>query len=186
MWHGGSRYGAGRPGWHVRAEVCRRIDVRQWSREGALIPGGGGVWVWRDSKDASFRVDGDTAILHHDLTGRPMTQRLPILRTPCHLGGQRSWWGCPACARRVAVLFLRPAGFACRRCAQVAYTSQTECATDRAERRLRRAGAYLGPRGVRPKGMRLATYRAALDRLDAAEQGRLQVMAAAVEKLSGR
>ena len=49
MGTGGTRYGAGRPAQHAKAEHCKRLDVRRWHREGVLQAGVSGSWVWSDS-----------------------------------------------------------------------------------------------------------------------------------------
>jgi hypothetical protein len=43
----------------------------------------------------------------------------------CHLGGQRVWFRCPVCNRRVALIY-RAGLFACRHCLNLAYASQPE------------------------------------------------------------
>jgi hypothetical protein len=43
MGTGGSRYGAGRPGYKGKAEACMRLDVRMWARRGTLTPGYSGT-----------------------------------------------------------------------------------------------------------------------------------------------
>jgi hypothetical protein len=50
-----------------------------------------------------------------------------IERTPCHVGGSRPWFICPAlgCGRRVAILY-GGGIFACRLCFQLAYASARE------------------------------------------------------------
>jgi hypothetical protein len=66
-------------------------------------------------------------------------QRVPVTWTRCHLGGARPWFECAGradgrgCGRRVAKLYLgRGAVFACRRCHNLAYLSQSENARHRA------------------------------------------------------
>jgi len=87
--------------------------------------------------------------------------------TPCHYGGHRAWFRCPAdgCGRRVAILYY--AGiFACRRCHQLAYWSQRCSASEGALRRAQAIRERLGGTGnmycpfpVKPKGMHWRTYR---------------------------
>ena len=147
MARGGSRYGAGRPGWHVKAEHCRRIDARRWQREGILQPGRGGGWVWTDADTGKqtasigYSTEPGAVVLNYTMNDRPMRQRVPILATPCHFGGQRQWFACPHCARRVAVLFLRANGFFCRRCNRIAYGSQSDDALGRTWRKQQKVEA---------------------------------------------
>ncbi|XFB08130.1 hypothetical protein AAGT13_09390, partial [Azotobacter salinestris] len=48
---------------------------------------------------------------------------VPVTWTPCHLGGERPWFLCPYCGRRVAKLYLQSV-FACRHCLRLNYASQ--------------------------------------------------------------
>ena len=85
--------------------------------------------------------------------------------TPCTLGGNRSWFNCPVCARRVAVIYGAGRLFACRCCKGLTYTSQAEDAGDRAARKADRIRKRLGwpvgifnPAGGKSKGMHWRTY----------------------------
>jgi hypothetical protein len=87
--------------------------------------------------------------------------------TPCHYGGARAWFLCPAngCGKRVAKLHLNGAIFACRHCYRLAYASQRENLDDRASRRadkirdrLKWEPGILNGHGSKPKGMHWRTY----------------------------
>jgi hypothetical protein len=164
MGRGGMRDNAGRPGWHVKAEHCRRIDARRWQREGILAGVVVGTWAWTDADTGKqlaaigYCSERDAVVLNYSLNDKPVQQRLPILRTPCHFGGLRPWFGCPGCARRVAVLFLRSKGFLCRHCNGVAYASQSDDVLSRAWRRQRKFESRLANNDERVKGMHLATH----------------------------
>ena len=92
-------------------------------------------------------------------------QRLEIESTACRFGGQRPWFKCPRCDRRVAVLYEFSRHFACRHCGGLAYNSQKEGVGTRAvhqadaiRKRLGwRAGVAYGP-GLKPKGMHWKTF----------------------------
>ena len=86
--------------------------------------------------------------------------------TPCHYGGSRAWFRCPArgCGRRVAILYIGKFAF-CRRCGQLAYESQREAPHDRALTRaqairmkLGGSGSMADPFPPKPKGMHWHTY----------------------------
>lgn len=164
MGTGGARYGAGRPGWHRKAEHCRRIDVRRWHRAGVLQPGSVGGWCWSDPETGEQRAsigyaaEADAVRLSFSVNGTPVAQRVPILHTACNYGGARPWFGCPHCGRRVGVLFLAGGRFMCRHCARVAYLSQSEDEGGRAWLKQRKAEAKLGPDGTKPAGMHWATF----------------------------
>lgn len=161
MSRGGTRYGAGRPGWHVKAEHCRRLDARRLQRDGWLRPGASCLWGWNADGESlgsiSLSAEAGALRLTYSLNGEPMAQRVPILLTACHYGGARSWFACPNCGARVAILYLRRA-FACRKCSRVAYASQSDDDVGRAWRKQWKAEAKLGEHWRRPKGMHQSTH----------------------------
>jgi hypothetical protein len=165
MGRGGSRYGAGRPAQHVKAEHCRQIDARRWQREGIFGDFSAGIWEWRDGETGARRASigysggGSAVVLSYRVNDQPMRQCVSVLRTACNYGGSRAWFACPRCGRRVAVLYLRGhAGFVCRHCGNIAYSSQSEDQMDRAWRRQRKAEARLGEHWQRPKAMHRKTH----------------------------
>lgn len=178
MGTGGLRYGAGRPGWHLKAEHCRYLDSRRWARENILCEGRVGGWAWRDSDTGKttasigYRVASTSVSLVYSLNGESMDQRVPIHRTKCHFGGSRLWFGCPRCDRRIAVLYLRNRGFACRKCNRIAYSSQSEDAMGRAWRKEAKIERRLTENWQRPKGMHLATYERLIGQLTECEEVR--------------
>ena len=163
MGTGGLRYGAGRPALHVKAEHCRRIDVRRWQREGVLQEGRAGTWQWSDPETGEvraaigYRANGGSVTLNYSINDSPRTQRVWLTETPCNYGGTRQWFTCPVRGERVAVLFLRAGRFACRQCQRIAYASQSEDPMGRAWRKQAKIEAKLGPNWTRPKGMHEAT-----------------------------
>ena len=184
MSKGGSRYGAGRPGWHVKAEDCRQIDVREWQRLGCFEPSVAGTWYFTDRATLDYRAEADVVVLHHALAGRPMDQRVPITRTSCHYGGERPWFACPNCTRRVALLYLKPgAEFACRRCSSVAYASQREDAITRSWRRQDKIERRLGAGQTRPGGMRQTRHVALLRQIVHCEEQRAKALLVALKQL---
>jgi hypothetical protein len=60
--------------------------------------------------------------------------RVPLVTTPCHLGGARWWFICPLtkngvyCGRRVGVLYRAPRAdyYGCRHCHNLSYESRNE------------------------------------------------------------
>lgn len=164
MGKGGFRFGAGRPATHVRDDQCRHIDVRRWQREGMLLTGYAWSWAWSDpdtgQRTASISLIclADAVELNYRLNGAPIRQHVSILRTPCHYGKDRPWFGCPACGRRVALLYLRGSGFFCRHCARVAYRSQSEDACGRSWIKQHKVEAKLDRYWQRPKGMHHRTH----------------------------
>lgn len=171
MARGGWRWGAGRPGWHVKAENCLRLDVRDLERR-KLIGAGTFAWTWRRSdtgeETGSISViadRSDSLTLRYVTSGKTVSDTIEIERTPCHYGGARPWFRCPRCSRRCAVVYLRAGWFKCRTCARVVYSSQAEDVIGRTWRRQRKIEARLGPDWTRPKGMHHRTRAALLERI---------------------
>ena len=148
------------------------LDIRKLARAGVLMPGLSFSWQWlvndRQVAGISIRVD-----LHHSLvlayrvksTGELVEQRVHTQTSACHLGGERRWFTCPRCNKRVAVLYAPGKYFACRNCYGLGYTTQKEGAGDRAASRAEKLRKRLGweagilnGNGGRPKGMHLTTY----------------------------
>ena len=155
----------------------RALDVRRWKRDGLLTPGQAFGWNWSRHNEvvASIRVrtETDRVVLNYRHRNRGeeewQDESYPIYLdwTPCHLGGQRPWFPCPArgCGRRVALLY-GGGIFACRHCHQLAYDSQRETWDDRAARRADKIREKLDwPGGIlegsgwgKPKGMHWNTF----------------------------
>jgi hypothetical protein len=180
--------GSGRR-WHYSAknttETYRSIDVRWLKREGMLSLGANRRITWSRGAEITgsinVRAEPDRVILDYrqrDHGGEWQAENYPVnlTTTPCHIGGERHWFLCPArgCGQRVAVIY-GGGIFACRKCHQLAYPSQREDPSDRAVRRADRLRARLGwPGGVlegadwgKPKGMHWRTYERLCDEHDA-------------------
>jgi hypothetical protein len=182
MGSGGWRFGAGRPAYHVKADSCLRLDLRDVVKRRLL---GAGDFSWRWKNSATCEEVGSIGInstqfcmvLSYSHNGVPISERVEIDRTPCTFGGTRPWLRCPRCARRVAVLYLRSSRFVCRRCGGVVYGSQSEDAMGRAWRRQSRLEARLGADWRRPKGMHHRTHRKLMEAILACEQARDDALA---------
>lgn len=163
--------------WGTRGttEGYHAIDVRRWAREGLLEPGRTFAWAWycNDEKlaDIRARVEHGCVFLiyrHQSYGDEWQEENYPVhlTSTPCHLGGYRQWFTCPArgCGRRVAKLY-GGAIFACRHCYRLAYPSQREGYHERASRMAERIRDKLGwvpgtanGHGPKPKGMHWRTF----------------------------
>ena len=190
MGRGGMRFGAGRPGWNVKAEHCRSIDVRRVERENLLRAGVTTAWAWTDSETGErlasigFSVTDDAVLLFYNLNDKPTRQTVPLERTPCHYGGSRPWFNCPRCRRRVAVLYLRASGFACRHCQRVTYASQSDDALGRTWRRQAKLEARLGEHWRRPKGMHHRTRERLLEGIFECEGAREDALASYLARVA--
>ena len=110
-------------------------------------------------------------------TGEVVEQRVLTQTSPCHLGGQRHWFTCPRCSKRVAVLYAPGSYFACRGCGGLGYVTQKEGAGDRASsradklrKRLGWEAGILNGDGGKPKGMHWKTYQRIKNHHDALVQ----------------
>lgn len=83
-------------------------------------------------------------------------------QTVCHLGGRRSWFLCPRCGMRRAILYgvASDGRFGCRACMRLGYSSETEDYIDRVGRKQWKQEAKLDAGVRRPKWMRRRTYEA--------------------------
>ncbi len=150
------------------------LDIRRLQRSGVLAPGRAGSWQWtvNDRVCASIQIRADAWQIElgytytaHRQPEEAIRQVVMLESTPCTLGGRRSWFRCPTCARRVAVIYGVGRLFACRICKGLPYASQRETDDDRATRRADRIRKQLGwmpgilnEAGVKPKGMHWATF----------------------------
>ncbi len=162
----------------------RAIDVRRWRRDGLLDPCQSYGWQWSREGEvvASIRVHTEPGRVILSYRQRVCgedwkDESYPIYLdwTPCHLGGDRPWFLCPAvgCGRRVAILY-GGKFFACRNCLRLAYPSQRESRDERAMRKADRIREKLGwERGIanapgwKPKGMHWRTFEQLTARHDA-------------------
>ena len=167
---GGSRYGAGRPGWRRKCEQSQALDIRQLHRRKLLYPGAGFSWKWTNNYgepvgSVNIWVHEHQVTLSYQWTPRgsdPQSVICPIqiARTACTYGGNRSWFLCPRCWRRCAVVYFGAPGghYSCRRCLRLGYMSEAEGAMDRLWRKQRKLEKRLGEDYEKPKGMHWRTY----------------------------
>jgi hypothetical protein len=163
----------------IRRQRLGPITERQ------IVEAGAKRWTWTRHDEQtpwaavevrlSLRQDRGVARLSFDVahdyrrTG-PQEQQVMLEATPCHFGGVRWWWVCPATGRRCAKLYLPNGGvrFLSRGpgAYRLAYASQRADALQRSHGRLARLHRRLGgqyrhledPLPPRPKWMRQATY----------------------------
>jgi len=177
MARGGLRNGAGRPGWHVRAEHCLRLNIQDLARR-KLLNGGVFTWQWTNNSTGalvgaiSMATGPDSARLMYSHADAPINHVVRIVKTRCNYGGSRPWFMCPRCDRRVGVLFLRAGHFMCRHCGRIAYSSQSEDQIGRMWRRQSKLERRLGESWTRPKGMHVATHNKILDSIFGCEERR--------------
>ena len=149
------------------------LDIRKIVRKGLLVPGSGFSWQWlmndRPVVGISIRVDlNQGMVLPYRMksTIEVVEQQVQTQTSLCHLGGQRHWFTCPRCRKRVAVLYAPGRYFACRQCGGLGYAAQKEGAGDRASTKADKLRKLLGLQAgilnddsVKPKGMHWKTYK---------------------------
>jgi hypothetical protein len=141
-------------------EACMSIDIRSWHREGLLRAGQCFahplIWMAEPTEGIGVLIKTNAVALMFRSRnwrgeyGPTLTQRVPIVWTPCTLGGRRPWFRCESyfrgryCGRRVAIVYSCGGHFACRHCYRLVYESQSETPTLRAIRRTRKIRMRLG------------------------------------------
>jgi len=152
------------------------LDVRKWQRDGLFVPGIGFnvTWSSRGQRTGQIGVSVQEATVRLTYNCRQrgaewerLDYPVAFTTTPCHYGGVRYWFICPAlgCGKRVAILYQGDKYFACRHCYRLAYPSQREASHDRLIRKadkLREKLVWepgvLNGGGWKPKGMHWKTY----------------------------
>jgi hypothetical protein len=169
--------GSGRHSWgggKTTTESQKRIDVRWLKQQGYLRAGVMGNLVWS-------RRGEQTGLINYNMAERSMVlsyrcrekggewesveQAIAFDRTPCNYGGHRTWFLCPRCGKRIAILYGTGKFFLCRHCYDLAYESQQETTVDRLMRKQRKIRERLGadmnlfiPIWQKPKGMHWKTF----------------------------
>ncbi|SEJ66078.1 hypothetical protein SAMN04244572_04824 [Azotobacter beijerinckii] len=179
-----------RPKEHGTVENYRLLDINALNRHGLLAPGRSFAWQWGTDANISIHMEGAERLrLSYRVAGEPREYRAAIEWTPCHLGGERPWFRCPACGRRMAKLSIGEVT-ACRRCLGLNYAAQQASKGDRPHNRhwkLRRAlGCHeLIPVDLipKPKSMHWRTFARKIEQLREAERQAFAATAAQLERL---
>lgn len=158
---------------HRCTDELKSVDIRHLAGEQGLEPG---RITWRSwgrggKTSATLKTEARPGGLWVEYQTRladdgwhTFSRLVTLERTTCHLGGERVWWQCPRCRKRVALLY-GGRELACRHCWDAAYRCQRETDEDRSLRKTDKLRRRLGwPAGVmngmgpRPKGMHGTTY----------------------------
>ena len=126
-------------------EGCKRLDIRQLNRRGCLEPGYKYECRWtlngEPDENIWITVHKEYITLAYRFKGKnnddwqDVAERVSISVTPCHFGNNRSWFLCPGCGKRIAILYLVAGFFRCRHCCKLTYRSSQESKFDRALRK---------------------------------------------------
>ena len=185
---GGARYGAGRPGYRLKAEQTLKVDIRVWHKLGYLVNGKSFGWKWSRGEEVTANigvsVGGDAIRLGYAVQGQDASQNIRTTTTPCRYGGARTWFQCPCCSGRAAVLFMRAGRFACRKCQKVSYTSQSGSAHDRANAQYHQLHALIET--GKPKWQRWSTFNRLEDRFEHVSEQVNRSLMALIQRLQAR
>lgn len=189
-------YFSGRRGGKDCTDDMRQVDVRRLQREGYLKPGMAYGWQWTRHGDVQASINLSVKAHHVTFTYRHRTGggdwqdvhcAVSLDRAPCTYGGTRTWWRCPCCTRRVAILYIGKAP-ACRHCYRLAYRCEREDTDDRATRQADKLRERLGwepgilhGNGPKPKGMHWRTF----ERLQAKHDALVQVSFSEMARMMG-
>ncbi|MEI8570803.1 hypothetical protein U737_17970 [Methylomonas sp. LW13] len=169
-------FGSGRLSDIKSTDYYRTIDIREWLPQRLIESAGCFTVSWfRNGKPngkMNVRVEANQVRLSYSVRidrgdWQYLNYSIGLQTTGCHFGGRRYWFSCPAlgCGKRVAVLYMGDKYFACRKCCQLAYSSQRETLEDRAIRKVDKIReklewepGFLNGRGLKPKGMHWKTF----------------------------
>ena len=174
----------------------RQVDVRRLQRDGYLNPGMAYGWEWKRDGAAVASINlavqaGSVTFTYRTRTGGGDWQDVRAVvwldRTHCTYGGTRTWWRCPCCSRRVAILYIGKTP-ACRHCYRLAYRCERESVDSRATRQADKLRDRLGwipgilhGNGPKPKGMHWRTF----ERLQAKHDALVQVSFSEMARMMG-
>ncbi len=170
--------GVGSGNWYrwdkkTTTDQVKRIDIRFMKKQGLLKPNTTGSlnWTVRGEPCGSIRYTCYTDYLQLSFRHRnrgdewqPVEQYIPFDRTACHFGGERLWFLCPNCSKRVGLLYGVGKLFLCRHCYELPYSSQNSSHMDNLIEQKHKLGErifehYEGGEGWgKKKGMHLSTF----------------------------
>ena len=155
-------------------EGKHRIDIYRLKKKGYLRPGKIGIFTWsRNGKQTAqlcFRMEADRMVLTYCCRPRGgewenVEQIIYLDQTPCNYGGHRTWFLCPGCLKRIAVLYRVGKYFRCRHCYGLTYSSQKKNRMDRLCKKASKIRMRMGGDGSlldlfpdKPKNMHWKTY----------------------------
>ncbi len=131
--------GSGAIGWKPKAEHLPKVDIRTLPERRTLREG---QTIFLTIPDSAYGV------------------RVHLTFTELTYGGQRPWFVCPACAGRVAILYLYDQEYKCGQCHDVTYI--TRCEHQPLDTMVRKERALLakfkGAFPFKPKYMHMTAY----------------------------
>jgi hypothetical protein len=158
--------------WNTKETVDSKykIDIRLLNKDGWLETGAcGTLAIFKNKRNTvavAYEKEADCIVLQSQYYARDrFSQKIKLTRTSCHYGGERYWFQCPSCNKRVAILYFNSSNFQCRKCSNLTYPCQQETRTFRLFRKARKIRKQLNARPyweipirVKPKGMHYKTF----------------------------
>jgi hypothetical protein len=163
--------------WDKRCHVHSRpyIDIRFLKQQGKLFAGASFELNWdtgrnEDHVSIDCQVKEDRLVIDYEIPGPNDRQEkwqnvIDFDFTLCHFGGKRTWFLCPVCRKRVAVVHKSQLRYACRHCCDLVYLSQSQTKEVRMMLKAKMIHFRLGGTGdiacpfpPKPKGMHWRTY----------------------------
>ncbi len=155
-------------------EGMKRIELPFMKRTGLLVPGRSGSLTWslggESAGNVRYLIQMDCLVLtyrfreHGEDDWTDVNERMPFAFTDQKLGGVRRWFRCLSCQRRCSILY-GGKRFRCRKCYNLAYSTQNESAMYRGLTKAQKLRERLGgslciddPFPDKPKGMHWRTY----------------------------
>jgi len=126
MSRGGRRHGRAR----LPVESCHSLSAWGYFQFAQM-------WAEGDAQDSfEWEIGQQSSVIRFTRDRRKHEQEIALTFTPCTFGGQRAWFSCPSCARRVGKVYLpctmcngrgqRVASFLCRFCYGLTYEQRRE------------------------------------------------------------
>jgi len=166
-------------------EQVNRVDIRYLRKQGFLEPFTAGSLSWNCGGEPTgsirYQVYENNLVLIYRIREygdewQDVNETVWFDRTPCNYGGERKWFLCPNCRKRVAVLYGHSVRFLCRHCYRLPYSSQQESYADRMMSKARKIRKRLGASDnildgyyEKPKGMHWKTFDQLVQRAEDAE-----------------
>ena len=172
------------------------LDINYLVKQGYLKSdifnmGGSLKWwsTWMDEKQARSSISFNIrtlpdeapyfqAIYSNTDTKEKFDYKIFLTTTWPNYGGKRWWFICPInrCRKRVRKLYLTATYFACRKCLNLAYNSQSEPIHSRMLSKARKIHVKLGGSGCiddevcKPKGMHQKTFNRLIEKMEYYDQ----------------
>jgi len=148
-------------------EEVPQLDVRTLKRSGLFdqsTSNGSIKWTNPGLQECALEyayADSTTEyFLHRKDAPEAVSEHTFIDRTVCNYGGTITWFLCPSCGTRKAILYCASKRFLCRQCYELNYSCQNEVYPDRMIRKARKLRSKLDasmdlsqPISERPHGL---------------------------------